>query len=114
MTPPAWSERSSAPGAAATEIIRRSANLEAAAKDKEAKVVKKPTGSGERPKVGVPGLRFFQDIIAELKRVVWPTRQDAMRLSMMVIIASVAVGLALGAVDYIFTVLIDRVLIGGA
>ncbi|MDO8531363.1 MAG: preprotein translocase subunit SecE [Dehalococcoidia bacterium] len=69
---------------------------------------------GERPKLNLPGVRFFQDIIAELKRVVWPTRQDAMRMSMMVIIVSVAVGLALGVVDYIFTVVVDRILIGGA
>lgn len=95
-------------------LTRRSANLEAAARDKEAKLAKKPAVGGERPKLNLPGVRFFQDIIAELKRVVWPTRQDAMRMSMMVIIVSVAVGLALGVVDYIFTVVVDRILIGGA
>jgi len=47
--------------------------------------------------------RYFSDILVELKKVVWPTRQEAIRLTMMVIAVSVAVGLALGILDYGFT-----------
>ncbi|MBI4307434.1 MAG: preprotein translocase subunit SecE [Chloroflexi bacterium] len=56
---------------------------------------------------------MFQEIVSELRKVVWPNRQDAMRLTMMVIIVSVAVGIALGIVDYIFTQVIERVLLAG-
>lgn len=47
--------------------------------------------------------RYISEIIVELKKVVWPSRQEAIRLTMMVIAVSVAVGLALGILDYGFT-----------
>ncbi|MBI4286852.1 MAG: preprotein translocase subunit SecE [Chloroflexi bacterium] len=46
-----------------------------------------------------PGLSFFKDTIAELRKVVWPSRKEATRLTILVIIISSVVGLALGAVD---------------
>lgn len=58
-----------------------------------------------------PGLSFFKDIIAELRKVVWPTRREAVRLTILVIIISAVVGLALGAVDLGFTQL-SRVVLG--
>ena len=84
--------------------------LNAVAKDK---AVKKPTLGAEGRRLRLPGLRMFQETSSELRKVVWPTRQDAMRLTMMVIIVSVAVGLALGIVDYIFTLVVDRLFLGG-
>lgn len=57
------------------------------------------------------GFSFFKDTISELRKVVWPTRREAMRLTILVIIISAVVGLALGAVDYGFTQL-GRVLLG--
>ena len=50
--------------------------------------------------------RFFGDTIAELKKVVWPTRQEAIRLSIIVIILTLVLGVILGALDYGFSRLV--------
>ena len=47
-------------------------------------------------------LRFFREIISELKRVVWPSRELATRLTMLVIAVSISVGVVLGVMDMIF------------
>lgn len=54
--------------------------------------------------------RAVQDIIAELKKVTWPTREETTRLTVVVIVVAVAIGLALGAVDIGFNYLVDRML----
>lgn len=64
----------------------------------------------ERPKRDP--VRFFRETFAELRKVTWPTRQEAVRLTVMVIIVSAVVGMLLGAIDYLFTILVTRVLIG--
>jgi preprotein translocase subunit SecE len=48
-------------------------------------------------------LKFFGEVISELRKAVWPTRQEATRLTIMVIIVSVTIGLFLGAIDYGFS-----------
>ncbi|MDP6102449.1 MAG: preprotein translocase subunit SecE [Dehalococcoidia bacterium] len=47
----------------------------------------------------VPGLQFFRETVGELRRVVWPSREQATRLTILVIIISVFVGALLGVVD---------------
>jgi len=49
---------------------------------------------------------FLKEVRDELKKVVWPTRQEIIRLTGVVILVSVIVGLFLGGVDYILTKLI--------
>jgi len=51
------------------------------------------------------------EIISELRKVVWPSRQEAIRLTIMVIVVSVAIGILLGLVDMVFTELV-RFLLG--
>lgn len=50
---------------------------------------------------------FFQESIQELKRVDWPTRQETTRLTIIVIIISLAVAIFLGALDFAFTRLLQ-------
>jgi len=58
----------------------------------------------EKPKIGaVKPLVFFKEVKVELGKVVWPTRQETIRLTMIVILISVAVGLFIGALDILFT-----------
>src|SRR5207245_2858271 len=47
------------------------------------------------------GSDFFRDAWSELRKVHWPTREQARNLTGLVIGVSVAVGLVLGTVDYI-------------
>jgi preprotein translocase subunit SecE len=56
------------------------------------------------------GFRFFTEIISELKKVVWLSRQEIIYLTTLVLIVAVSVGLFLGLVDLGFTKLIDTFL----
>ena len=57
----------------------------------------RPQG-GERARRG-PGLQIFRETISELRKVVWPTREQTTRLTILVIVVSAFVGVLLGAVD---------------
>lgn len=46
---------------------------------------------------------FLKETREELKKVTWPTQQEVVRLTAIVIIASLLVGLFIGALDFIFT-----------
>ena len=50
------------------------------------------------------------EVLAELRRVTWPTRQETMRLTLMVLAVSAAVGVFLGLVDIGFARLFDIIL----
>ena len=54
---------------------------------------------GSEPARRRPGFQFFRETVGELKRVVWPTREQATRLTILVIIISVSVGVLLAVVD---------------
>lgn len=64
-----------------------------------ASIVRKATGK----------FRFFGDVIAELKKVVWPTRQEAIRLTIMVLIVCIIIGIFLAGADYGFSRLVREV-----
>lgn len=57
-------------------------------------------------------INYIREIISELRRVVWPTREETRRLTMMVIAIALAVGLLLGAIDLGFTQLVN-IFLGG-
>ena len=46
---------------------------------------------------------FFTEAFAELRKAHWPTRQEVLRLSLLVIIICVVTGAVLGALDFGFT-----------
>lgn len=56
-------------------------------------------------------LKFVNETVAELKKVVWPTRQEAINLTTVVIIISVAVGAILGIIDLMFTRIVNDILL---
>lgn len=56
---------------------------------------------------------FVPETIAELRKVAWPTRQEVVRLSAMVLVVCLILGLILGAIDYGFTQLMSKVFLGG-
>ena len=51
---------------------------------------------------------FFRETRDELKKVVWPTRQETIRLTMVVIAVSLLVGLFLGGLDFLFTSILQK------
>ena len=56
--------------------------------------------------------RFVRETRSELKKVVWPTRETAVNLTVIVTAVSLAVGAFLGLVDFVFKRLFE-ILIGG-
>lgn len=56
--------------------------------------------------------RFIGEIIAELKKVVWLSRREIIYLSVLVLIVSIIAGLVLGAIDYGFAGLVEKVFLG--
>jgi preprotein translocase subunit SecE len=50
-------------------------------------------------------------VVAELKKVTWPSRDEVVRLTLVVIVVSVAVGALLGTADLIFAWLMERLLV---
>ena len=54
--------------------------------------------------------RYLADSWAELRKVVWPTRETVLRLTLLVIAVSIAVGIYIGVLDRIFNTLVEQVL----
>lgn len=50
--------------------------------------------------------QFFRDASSEMKKVVWPSREETQRLTLVVIGVSLSIGLLLGAFDFLFTELV--------
>ena len=55
-------------------------------------------------------ITFLKETREELKKVVWPTRDDVVRLTTVVILMSLIVGLFLGGLDFVFTKAIEIVI----
>lgn len=51
-------------------------------------------------------------MIAELRKVVWLSRREAFYLTGLVLLVAVLMGLLLGAFDFGFTQLVDKVFVG--
>ncbi|HEX76042.1 MAG TPA: preprotein translocase subunit SecE [Dehalococcoidia bacterium] len=71
-------------------------------------------GQSQVTKLKKSRFAFVGDIIGELRKVVWPTKQEALRLTIMVLIVCITVGLILGAIDYGFAELVAKVFLGGS
>ena len=50
---------------------------------------------------------FFKEVRNELKKVIWPSKQEAIRLTTIVIGISLAVSFFIGFFDYLFTKLME-------
>lgn len=57
-------------------------------------------------------VKYFKATRAELKRVTWPTRDEAQTLTTIIVIVTVVMALFLGLLDYLFQVLTAGI-IGG-
>lgn len=53
------------------------------------------------PKITSP-VQFIREVIAELKKVSWPTRQETVKLTIVVIVLSILVGAFIGVLDITF------------
>ncbi|HEX5938728.1 MAG TPA: preprotein translocase subunit SecE [Dehalococcoidia bacterium] len=75
-----------------------------------AKSQTKPAGTPQQTKRGfLP--RWITDIFAELRRVVWPSREETTNLTIVVIIVAVAMGVILGGIDLAFEWGVENILL---
>ncbi len=56
--------------------------------------------------------RFIGETIAELKKVTWLSRREAFYLTGLVLLVAATVGAILGAIDYGFSFIVDKLIIG--
>jgi preprotein translocase subunit SecE len=67
-------------------------------------------GSKRAPGRGVRAAGFIREVRSELRKVVWPSRPQAINLTMVVIAVSAAVGVFLGLVDFVFSQIMEAIL----
>jgi preprotein translocase subunit SecE len=56
-------------------------------------------------------ITFLKEVKVELKKVNWPTKQETIKYTLIVIGVSFAVAIFLGGLDFIFTWLISKFII---
>ena len=96
------------------KVLQPDKTEDKAAQDKKSQALakaKKPQAQAAQPRKR--RFTFFSDIIGELRKVAWPTRQETIRLTLIVIGLCVVMGVLLGAVDYGFSELVAKVFLGG-
>jgi len=72
-------------------------------------ILRRPA-SGEAGKRRPSLFQFFGEVISELKKVTWPTKEETTRLTILVVAVSVTIGIILGVIDFGFTRLFDLLL----
>jgi preprotein translocase subunit SecE len=55
-------------------------------------------------------IKYLKETRAELKKVNWPSRQEATNLTLIIIIVTTFMALLLGLIDYIFSKLFELIL----
>ena len=53
---------------------------------------------------------YFKDVRSEMRHVTWPTRQQAILYTSIVIIVSLLTAAYLGLLDYIFGLIIQKII----
>jgi len=56
----------------------------------------------DKPKKENVVVRYLRDTRAELRKVHWPTRQEAWNLTKVVLVVTISMALFLGLLDYLF------------
>jgi preprotein translocase subunit SecE len=52
-------------------------------------------------------IQFFKDSYAELRKVVWPGREDVVASTKVVLVSTLVMALVLGLIDYVLVIGID-------
>ncbi|GAP09047.1 preprotein translocase, SecE subunit, bacterial [Bellilinea caldifistulae] len=81
-------------------------------KSKTIEKTKQPEKSKSAEKSKQPNrlVRFWRETIGELRKVSWPTTQEAWRLTRIVLVVMFLMAVFLGLLDYVFSALIGLLL----
>lgn len=58
-------------------------------------------------------INYLSQSRSELAKVVWPSRRQATRLTIAVVIFSLVLGAFIGAMDYVFTIVLQKLILKG-
>ena len=78
--------------------------------EKDKKIVRTPEKKNFFSRIGENIRRFFRETIGELRKVNWPTRQQAFNLTGIVLIVILAMTLFLGLLDVVYVELFKLIL----
>jgi len=53
-------------------------------------------------------ITYLRNTVSELKQISWPTREQTLKLTLIVIAVSILVAVYIGALDYTFTSLLAK------
>lgn len=53
-------------------------------------------------------ITYLRDTVSELKQISWPTREQTLKLTLIVIAVSILVAAYIGALDFSFTTLLAK------
>lgn len=56
-------------------------------------------------------IAFFKEVRLEMKKVNWPTRQETLKYTLLVIGVSLVIAAFLGGIDFIFTAALNKFLL---
>ena len=76
--------------------------LERDKREKKAEEKEKKVEKQEPKKTG-----FFKGVKAEFKKIVWSSRRDTFRNTVLVIVSIIVVAVCIGALDYVFSTLLS-------
>ena len=55
-------------------------------------------------------VKFLKEVKQELSKVIWPTKEEAIKLTLAVIFVSVLIGAFIGVVDFVLTKLMTVII----
>ncbi len=71
--------------------------------------VRASSTTGKEPNAVV---KYFHETRAELRKVTWPTREEARNLTMIIVAVTIAMAVFLGLFDYVFQEVASGVILG--
>ena len=79
-------------------------------------VTKRKTGKGTRKSAKSQNavIRYLRETRAELRKVHWPTRDEAWNLTKIVLGVTISMAILLGLLDYLFAIALSGLLAGNA
>ena len=88
-------------------MTEKTAKAKQPEKPKQVQKVTKPADKDrEKPKQPNTVVRWYRETIGELRKVAWPSRQDTVRLTEIVLLVMLIMGSVLGLLDWVFSRLI--------
>jgi preprotein translocase subunit SecE len=91
-----------------TEVARVDEKVRPA--KKAAKPVRRPEAAKDEVKKPNKLVRYYNEVRAELRKVIWPSRREATNLTLIVLAVTAAMSVFLGLIDWLLTQLFTLII----